>query len=189
MLLKEGTTMPKEYKLPIHDQLFQQLEEAMLFVHKNGEIIQGNSSALALLNINHLKYNHLLIDDYIDFKLLLDQSNTHMLIKQKNNHGKLLDIKSLKITDQVYCLLMNQVSLGGQSIHIKNHIDQLIQASSEGFLMFNDEKIIDCDLEFASMFGYTKEEIKRMKLTDLINEEEVIYLTENEESSKNHELT
>src|SRR5690625_3755798 len=182
--------MSKELILPIHSQILNHLEQAIIFVHQSGRIIKGNPSALSLLNINHLDLSQLSMNDFLNINLLFAKDETHMLMKLKNYQGSLIDVKSIKVDEKVYCLLMKEVSLEDKTFEVKQHIDRLVEVSSEGLIMFSEDKIIDCDLEFATMFGYTKQEIRNMKLEDLFDHQSLRELENiHKYPGKSHELT
>lgn len=182
--------MYNEVKLPIQTNLLKHLEQAILFVHKSGKIIKGNPSALSLLNISNTEMDQLTLADFFDENILFAEEVTRSLIELKNGYKMLIDIKSIKIDDDLFCLLMNKVSLENKTIEIKKHIERLREVSSEGLILFNQEYIIDCDLVFANMFGYTQEEIRGMNIEQLIDEKSTNTLEYiNDYPGKSHELT
>lgn len=173
--------MSKGLKLTINKQIYSELNDAVLFVHENGEIIWGNKSAQRLLNID--KYSSkLIVDDYLEFDLIMSSSHNNLLMEQKGHKNSLMDVKIVKLEDRSYCLILKKVTLKDKTVAVKEHVDRLMQASSEGLVMFNDERIIDCDNEFASLFGYLQTEIIGMKLSDLIDEKSTIRMAKEIES-------
>src|SRR5690625_2808871 len=68
----------------------------------------------------------------------------------------------------MFCLILKKVSLKDHTVEMKKHIGQLVRVSTEGLVIFNQENIIDCNLGFASLFGYSQTELLGMDLGDLL---------------------
>ena len=172
--------MTMELELPIQDKVLKQLGEAILFVHSNGKIIRGNKLAYQIMKIDQsvAKLGELLITDYLEFNLLTKEadSQTRLLMELKNSDGKLIEVNSIKVNRLVYCLIIN--SFQEQTIPVKKQVDQLIQNNLEGIIIYNGEKIIDCDTEVATMFGYLKSEIMNMKMNEFIEDSCVSKVTQ-----------
>lgn len=77
--------------LPMHYQILTNLKEAILFVRQDGEIIKGNNAAYTLLNMEEMDYPF--VYGYLDFGLLQENSETHLLMEQKNKNGRLIEVK------------------------------------------------------------------------------------------------
>ncbi|SDQ65473.1 PAS domain S-box-containing protein/diguanylate cyclase (GGDEF) domain-containing protein [Virgibacillus subterraneus] len=179
--------MSKEDVLPIHNRVFDSLKEAILLVRKNGEIIKGNNAAQSLLKMEE----YTSIFDYLDFSLLTENEESHLLMEQKNNNGKLIEIKSIRVEDNVYCLIMSGLPIHDKTDEVKKYINHLIHASAEGMVMYDNEVIIDCDQKFADMFGYSESEIKNMKISQLMDANSTYKLAEiiHNAPDKPYELT
>ncbi|MFD1039036.1 EAL domain-containing protein [Virgibacillus byunsanensis] len=158
----------EQFNLPIHRKVLTILKEAILFVNENGGILDGNEAAFTLLKINDS--HPLSIVDILDLNLLKDHNDTHFIMEQKNNHNKLIEVKSILIDGNVYCLIMSELSLQDRTDEVKKYINQLIHSSAEGVVMYDDEKIIDCDMTFANMFDYSQQEIKDITISQLIED-------------------
>lgn len=162
--------MPKEkIEFPIHDGVFTHLKDALLFVDDQGDIVKGNDAAFSLLNIND-KDDDLSIFRYMDFNLLVDDVGKHLLMELRHEDGRLIEVKSIRIDDSLYCLIMSNLSIQDKTDEVKTYINQLTHATVEGMVMYSKEKVIDCDQNFADMFGYVKEDITKMSLIDLVDE-------------------
>ncbi|WP_164669215.1 sensor domain-containing protein [Virgibacillus doumboii] len=175
--------------LPMHYQVLTSLKEAILFVRQNGEIIKGNNAAYSLLNMEEMYSTS--VYDYLDFGLLQENDETHLLMEQKNKNGKLIEVKSIRVKKDVYCLIMSELSLLDKTDEVKRYINQLTYSSAEGMVMYDDEFIIDCDQTFANMFGYSENEISNMKVSELIDNNSTHKLVETIHSNpdKPYELT
>lgn len=159
--------MSKEkIEFPIHDDVFIHLKDALLFVDEQGDIIKGNHAAYQLLHVN----DDLSVHRYIDFNLLKDDSEKHLLMELKKVEGKLVEVKSLRVSKALYCLIISELSIQDKTEEVKTYINQLTHAKAEGMLIFNNDTILDCDDTFAAMFGYGKEEVLKLKVTDLVQE-------------------
>ncbi|MFB4169516.1 EAL domain-containing protein [Virgibacillus sp. JSM 102003] len=179
--------MSKEDVLPIHNQVFESLKDAILFVRKNGVIIKGNNAAQALLKMEE----YTSVFDYLDFNLLTENDESHLLMEQKNNNGKLIEVKSIRVNDNIYCLIMSDLPIHDKTDEVKKYINHLIHASAEGMVMYDNEVIIDCDQTFADMFGYSEDEIKNMKISQLMDANSTCKLAEiiHNDPDKPYELT
>lgn len=160
--------MSLEFVLPVKDQILEQLEDALLFVHKDGQIIWGNHASKRLLSIDNQPYEQS-INDYIDFDLLMKEPEKSLLMEQKDHKNRVIDIKLIQVNQSIYCLILRKVIFGENTVAAKKNIDWLMQASSEGMVIFNGDRIIDCDLEFATLFGYLQSEIIGMSVNRLID--------------------
>ncbi|MGP4108816.1 EAL domain-containing protein [Virgibacillus sp. L01] len=179
--------MSKEDVLPIHNQVFESLKEALLFVRKNGVIIKGNKAAHSLLKMEE----YTSVFDYLDFNLLTENDESHLLMEQKNNNGKLIEVKSIRVNDNAYCLIMSDLPIHDKTDEVKKYINHLIHASAEGMVMYDNEVIIDCDQTFADMFDYSEYEIKNLKLSQLMDANSTCKLDEiiHNDPDKPYELT
>src|SRR5690625_3983400 len=163
--------MTEKFMLETNKRIYSELTDAVLFVDKVGTIIWGNKVAYDLLNIDKsLEIQH--INDYFDIDLLKGKLNTHLLVEQKNSKKSLVDIKLIELDNQTFCLLLKRVSLKDGVVGAKKHIGQLVHVSTEGLVMVNEERIIDCDLEFGSLFGYSQNELIGMDLGELVDGEQ-----------------
>lgn len=157
-------------EFPIHDDVFIHLQDALLFVDDQGEIIKGNDTAFSLLNIHDKNKDDLSIFCYMDFHLLVDSVENHLLMELKNMDGRLVEVKSIRITDSLYCLIMGDLSIKDKTEEVKTYINQLTQAGTEGIVMYNEKKVLDCNHNFANMFGYTKEAAMKMSLINFVDQ-------------------
>ncbi|WP_051359322.1 EAL domain-containing protein [Paucisalibacillus globulus] len=153
--------------LPMNNQLLSFLNEAILFVDKDGLILDGSEKAFSILNLNYS--NDQSIVDYLDFHLLLESQKSHLLMEIKNEKGKLIEVKSLNVKENMYCLLLNELSIRNRADEIKRYINQISNSSVEGIVLYGKTDIIDCDETFATMFGYSKEELKGKSMEHLID--------------------
>ncbi|WP_161493872.1 EAL domain-containing protein [Virgibacillus necropolis] len=161
--------MSKEkIEFPIHDGVFIHLKDAILFVDDQGTIIKGNNAAFSLLAISDR--DDLSIFHYMDFALLMEDKEKHLLMELKKEDGKLVEVKSVRIDDSLYCLIMSDLSIQDKTEEVKTYIKQLTHDSEEGMVIYNEDKVLDCDQTFVNMFGYEKETITKMNLTELVRE-------------------
>lgn len=158
----------KQGIIPLHKGVLEKLSDALLIVHKDGKIISGNQSAINMLNITDEEAN---VDDYLDFQLLMSKHENQLIMEQKMNQDKLLEVSSIELNSRLYCLILNEASLESQTTEIKNYIDRLLKTNTIGLVMFYKDIIIDCDAEFAHIFGYTTSELKGKALTTILEKE------------------
>ncbi|WP_096270058.1 sensor domain-containing protein [Paucisalibacillus globulus] len=153
--------------LPMNKQLLSFLNEAILFVDKGGTILEGSDKAFAILNLDYEEDKS--INDCLDFHLLLESTTSHLLMEIKKEKGKLLEVKSQVLQDNLYCLIINELSIRNRADEIKRYINQISNSSVEGIILYGKTDIIDCDETFATMFGYSKEELKGKSIEQLID--------------------
>lgn len=155
--------------LPIDSQVLTFLKDAILFVHKDGTIIDGNQAAYSILDLDQLDGLSQSIYEYLDFDVLLDSSEAHLLLELQKRKGKLLEVKSLQLQNDIYCLLLQDFSVQDKADDIKRYINKLSNSIIEGIVLYGETDIIDCDDTCAEMFGYTRDEMKNMALSKLID--------------------
>ncbi|WP_165767892.1 EAL domain-containing protein [Virgibacillus indicus] len=153
--------------LPFLQKILSNLKEAILFVRADGEILDGNQSAFSLLNKNGPSQES--IYDYFNFELLMESDESHLLLELKDRNDYLIEVKCISATEDVYCLIMNKLSLDDKTSEIKNYVNHLIDSSVDGIVIYNEKGIIDCDPSFASLFGYTHTEMKQQTFSNLID--------------------
>lgn len=161
--------MTIELKIPMHGGFLKSLSHGILFVNIDGKIITGNQLAYNLLEIgdSHLLSNELMITDYLDFSLLKGKEQTHLEVELIN---KLVDINSIKVNESIYCISINHVLSAEITDKAMHYIKQLAPRISEGIIIYKEDKVYDCDIELATLFGYTPEEIISMKMSEFIGE-------------------
>ncbi|MUK90247.1 EAL domain-containing protein [Ornithinibacillus sp. L9] len=171
--------------LPMHNRILSSLKEAVLFVQDDGEIIETNNKANSVLGLESLQ--GISIFDFIDFDLLKESNEVHLLMDQRNKKGSLLEVKSILVSNNVFCLIVHPLSLQDKSEEIKKYINENTFADKEGIVMFGEHHIIDCDPNFATMFGYSVSEMKGMEITRLIDQKSIVKLS-NQNSVNPYEL-
>ncbi|TFJ94481.1 sensor domain-containing protein [Lentibacillus salicampi] len=160
--------MIRETDLPINDHILTKLKEAIVFVRQNGDIVRGNDAAYDLLKME--KGIGRSVHDYLDFGLLKENDETHLLMEIKNQHGLLAEVKSIRTAEDMFCLIISELSINDKTDEIKKYINSQVYADLEGIVMYERDRIIDCDQAFADMFGYTESEIKNMSFSRLVDE-------------------
>src|SRR5690606_35092762 len=134
--------------LPMNKQLLSFLNEAILFVDKGGTILEGSDKAFAILNLDYAEDKS--INDFLDFHLLFESTTSHLLMEIKKEKGKLLEVKSQVLQDNLYCLIINELSIRNRADEIKRYINQISNSSVEGIILYGKTYIIDCDETFAT---------------------------------------
>ncbi|RYG74003.1 EAL domain-containing protein [Lentibacillus lipolyticus] len=157
--------MRNQRKMPIDDRILTRLKEPVIFVRQNGTIIQGNNAAYHLLGLD--EENGQSVHAFLDFSRL-PVTEGHMLVELKKNSNKLVEVKTLRTDVDVFCLIMNELSIDDKTDEVKKYIHRLTNTNDEGIVIYKDGVIIDCDRTFAGLFGYTKEEMKQMNLHQLM---------------------
>ncbi|MEN2766622.1 EAL domain-containing protein [Ornithinibacillus xuwenensis] len=153
--------------LPLDNQLLSFFSEAILFVKDDGSIINGNHEACSILDMDLM--NNKSIADYLDFELLRGAKESHLLMELKNSSHTLLEVKSLRVSEEMYCLVLHELSIQDKADEIKRYINKLMNSTLEGIVLYGESQIIDCDDTFAAMFGYTRKEIIGKAMEQLID--------------------
>ncbi|MFS0672268.1 EAL domain-containing protein [Ornithinibacillus sp. 179-J 7C1 HS] len=170
--------MNENLTLPLNTQFLSFLTDAIVIVREDGMIIDCNEKACSLLNVEQVTGQS--IDKFLDFHLLLDASQTHLLMELKIENKKLLEVKSRQIKEGVYCLILDELSIRNRADEIKRYINQISNSSVEGIVLYNKSEIIDCDETLASMFGYTLEDLKVQTMEQLIEPKSYKKLMDND---------
>ncbi|WP_197046676.1 putative bifunctional diguanylate cyclase/phosphodiesterase [Oceanobacillus salinisoli] len=96
----------KVIELPFTEQVLSNLSDAILFVNTEKVIIKGNEKAFRLLNTGDL---HQSIGAYIDFPFVTNPKAGRTLVELKSTPPRLIEVKTVKITETVFCLIMNGI--------------------------------------------------------------------------------
>lgn len=144
------------------------LREPILFVNSEGLVIQGNDAAFSLLN--RKEEEQVNISGYLDFNTLKGKQKIHTLMELED---KIIEVKSLPVDDNHYCLLLNEISLQEKAMEIKNYIQYVTDTFDEGIVMYHNQKILDCDPQFAAIFGYEADELKGMDIGNLFADQSI----------------
>lgn len=122
--------MIRETDLPINDHILTKLKEAIVFVRQNGDIVRGNDAAYDLLKME--KGIGRSVHDYLDFGLLKENDETHLLMEIKNQHGLLAEVKSIRTAEDMFCLIISELSINDKTDEIKKYINSQVYADLEG---------------------------------------------------------
>ncbi|MDL4842172.1 GGDEF domain-containing protein [Aquibacillus rhizosphaerae] len=156
----------KGEQLPIHRRILEHVHDAVLFLHDDGKIIEGNKNSFQLLGIpNDVKT----INEILDFTLIKGKHEADLTIQVEEHslHVKSLMLQEGKIAP-IYVLIFRGISIHSKSNQNLEHIEQLKMKSKEGFVLFDENKIIDCDRSFARLFNLDILTLKRLSFYDLI---------------------
>ena len=157
----------KHSKLPIHNWIFQQMTDAILFVDRDGLIIEVTMPAVELLQINDLN-SKVYYEDYLDLQVLSKPNSKEILIRTRNKPEKLILMRSKQINDYV-CVMLREGGLKVAQESIRSSLNQLLDGPYEGIIMHDNGKIVDCDLAFSSMTGYDRSELIGRTILSLIH--------------------
>ncbi|TMN23418.1 putative bifunctional diguanylate cyclase/phosphodiesterase [Lentibacillus cibarius] len=174
--------MSIQQQLPVDQRILTRLKDAVIFVDQDGTIIKGNRAAFSVLGLNEEKGS---LYQYLDFSLLKANDESHLLMELKNQNNKPVEVQSVRMDTDVFCLIINEFPIVDKTEEVKKYINQLTINNDEGIVMYDDGVIIDCDTAFARMFGYTEEELTDMELRQLIHHLD----NTNDQLDNLHELT
>src|SRR5690625_2328143 len=100
--------MPEKFTLQLSKQVLSELNDAVLFVDKDGAIIWGNRVAYDLLNIDK-NCQKLFINDYFELDLLKKKPRVTLLMQQKNKSKLLIKVKFIQLENNLDCLILEKV--------------------------------------------------------------------------------
>lgn len=154
--------------LPIEDKVLEQFEDVLLFVNEEGKVLWGNKIFQDFLGVDQ-QICEQSIHTFIDFSLLMKHIGKSLLMKRKDKENIVIDVKAIQVNQQTYCVMIRHVKYGQQTEEIKKSTDNILLTSTEGMIVFNNEEVIDCDLECARLFGYSHKNIVGLPLTHLVD--------------------
>lgn len=154
--------------LPIEDKVLEQFEDVLLFVNEEGKVLWGNKIFQDFLGVDQ-QICEQSIHTFIDFSLLMKHIGKSLLMKRKDKENIVIDVKAIQVNQQTYCVMIRHVKYGQQTEEIKKSTDNFLLTSTEGMIVFNNEEVIDCDLECARLFGYSHKNIVGLPLTHLVD--------------------
>lgn len=157
----------KDLELPINDWIFNQMEDPLLFIKESGEVIRCNPKAIEIIGEGRKS-----LAELMDLEKLKKQDRPEM-VDIPPSGGRLYKVQchAVETHNGVYAILLQPVSITDQTIEVKKKIDRLMNVTSEGMVIHEEAKIIDCDETFARMFGYEKEEVLKEDVFTLLDTE------------------
>ncbi|MUV36299.1 Diguanylate cyclase [Lentibacillus sp. JNUCC-1] len=159
---------PESMNSPIHEHIFNVLKEAIVFIDEEGLILQSNDAARSLLESKDLTKRSIL--SCLNFEGFSRITDTHQLVPLYNKPDKLVDVKVVSIEHGLYCMIMDELSLEERKAEVKEYLGELEQIGGEGMVVLNGNQIVDADETFSNLFGYSLQELKHMKLTELVQD-------------------
>ncbi|MGM8211919.1 sensor domain-containing protein [Virgibacillus sp. W0430] len=155
--------MGKKHDHIIETKVLNAINEAVLFVHEDGTVLRKNNAARTLFNLGTNKV--VSIYELLDFADVIGHKEVNVILELKKQLGSWVKVKSLQIEQEQYCLIVRKLSLKDKMNGIDRFFQSFIEASEEGMIIHDGEKIIDCDATFARMFGYKEAEVKGQRMT------------------------
>ncbi|QAS51228.1 hypothetical protein HLI_02885 [Halobacillus litoralis] len=154
--------------IPIHEWIFQQIQDPLLFTNEAGDIIRCNQAALEVIGPERQT-----VRDLLDFKKLKDHEGIKKIVDFQTEGDRLYFVQCMRVRKEegLYALLFRPLSISDQTLEVKREMDRLMDASSEGVVMHDHGRIVDCDSTFARMFGYKREEIRNTDVFSLVDED------------------
>lgn len=162
--------MSKQINLQVYKSVLEQIKSGFLLIHKDGKIIDGNEFAFSLLKINTVDSSN--IRDYLAVDVATTLSFNRKMVSLTKTPEKYVDLKTIHVWEDLLCVFVEEVSLKDHLAVVEKQAEELIQESTEGYLLIYKDQIIDCDREVAYMFGYNVSEMKERKTRDLFVQDE-----------------
>ncbi|GEN45337.1 EAL domain-containing protein [Alkalibacillus haloalkaliphilus] len=167
-----------QLQLPIHDWIFENVSDAIIFVDQDGYIVAGNQFAEELLEVKLNENDPLYVHDYIDLEVIAKQTNNEDLIWTKTNPEKLVVMKSEPV-EQYWCYTLKEGGLKSKKDSLIYTLNHARSSPYEGIIMHDRGQIIDCDFAFASMIGYKRSELVGKSIFDIVHADDHNALYEN----------
>ena len=152
--------------LPVHQWIFDQMSDSVLFVNREGMIVAANDAAVELLQLEEKKNNY--YDDYLDLNVISKPSSQEILIRTKRKPEKLILMRSIQIGENL-CVMLREGGLQAAQETIKYSLNELLNGPYEGIIMHDRGKIVDCDIAFATMTGYERSELIGKRILSFIH--------------------
>ncbi|RIU96534.1 putative bifunctional diguanylate cyclase/phosphodiesterase [Oceanobacillus picturae] len=148
---------------PFNQNLLSSLNEPILFVDHSGRLLAGTNAAYKLIGCN--KENVLAnLNDYFDFEKLQAAVNRTCILPLKRTHATFLEAKCVFLKEDTYGIVLKPLELpGGGTFHIKDTVNE-----SEGLLILAGDQILDCNESFATIFQYSRTQLKSIRLGELL---------------------
>lgn len=151
-------------KTLLENKVFHALNEAILFIQTDGTILKANKAAHTLFERNTLKGQS--ICKFLNALFIYEHVETNSLMELNHKMDCWVNVRSILIDSSHYCLIIKSLTNSDSIFHSKDFMQSFVKASEEGIVIHNGNRIIDCDLTFASMFKYTIGEVRGKKLSD-----------------------
>ncbi|RPF52274.1 sensor domain-containing protein [Aquisalibacillus elongatus] len=152
--------------IPIHNWIFDNIMDAVLFMDQNGMILDFNQASKELLHLDIDQKPE--ITNYLCLDSLTPTEGKEQLVKTNENPERLILAKSIFIDDQI-CLVIREGGLKANKDTLHYSFNNLMNGPYEGVVMHDGEKIVDCDQAFASLSGYNRSELLGQSILDLIH--------------------
>ncbi|MCG3420348.1 putative bifunctional diguanylate cyclase/phosphodiesterase [Oceanobacillus jordanicus] len=148
---------------PFNQNLLSSLNEPIMFVDHSGTLLAGTNAAYKLIGCN--KDNVLAnLNDYFDFEKMKAAVNCTCILPLKRDHATFLEAKCVSLKEDTYGIVLKPLELpGGGTFQIKDTVKE-----SEGLLILDGDKIIDCNESFATIFQYSRIQLKSIRLGELL---------------------
>ncbi|MBX0356678.1 EAL domain-containing protein [Halobacillus sp. Nhm2S1] len=158
----------RELALPIDEWIYQQMNDALLFVDAEGRLLRFNEKSGELIDGD---VQSLL--DLLDFHQLKKEEAPKM-VELSPSGGCLYKVqcRQMEHDRSLYAIFLQPVPMLDQTFEVKKKMEQRLVVPSEGMVIHDKGKIIDCDHTLASMFGYKKEEMVKQDAFTLTSERE-----------------
>lgn len=153
--------------MSVNEKVLPYLKDAILIVGGDGEIINGNEYAYSMLGI---KASKLSIYAYLNLGELDEYQRAPIVVKHKNKE-LVFEVISVKITESIYYLIMQDLLVANQTSWIKKYVSDRLPRSSEGIMIYEKDRLIDGDEILARMFGYSRTDLRGISLRTLIKKD------------------
>ncbi|TFB14070.1 EAL domain-containing protein [Filobacillus milosensis] len=157
---KEGNN-----SIPIHDWIYNNISDAIMFLDRDGKIIASNNSSAELLqlDLNEKPF----ITDYLNLNTLSPEGK-EMMIRTIKKPEKLILMRSVQLDDYV-CMLLKEGGLQANKESIVYTLNHALNGPYEGVVMHDGDSIVDCDQSFASLTGYSRSELLGKSFLTLVH--------------------
>lgn len=164
--------MSQEHTL-LENKVFNALNEAVLIIRTDGKIIKANQSAHTLLDKETLKGKSII--KFFNVQSVNNLTEMNTLVELKHKTDCWVKVRSVLIDSSHYCLIIKLLTFSEliftkdfMKTFTKDFMKTFVEASEEGIVIHDRNKIVDCDVTFASMFGYTVNEVRGKKLSNIM---------------------
>ncbi|MRG85596.1 EAL domain-containing protein [Salinibacillus xinjiangensis] len=164
-------------KLLVPGKLTEYLGDALLFINESGKILYANKSAIQVLgdaNVTGKK-----ADTYFESNLITEKEEHQMLVDMKTPVSNVVQVKSWKVDEHQFCIHLNPIRLSEKKDNLLYSLSKMMKQPSEGMVLHEEGRIVDCDQSFAQILGYSKEELLDQSVFSIVDRKYLDVLKKN----------
>ncbi|QHS22070.1 EAL domain-containing protein [Virgibacillus sp. MSP4-1] len=158
-------------------RMLEQLNDAIVILHADGQVLFANQAAHTLLDEEDLTGQP--IELFLEPGTVMQKEREPILLELNSADQMLVQIRNWKLNDGYICLFIHPVRFKDQKENQMYALKYRMNQSHEGMVLHQAGQIIDCDDSLAKIFGYNKSELIRASIDEFIDSSYFHTLKEN----------